>query len=142
MGENLDIATLVPMTSIDTKGDTNKYPHHKQVLFTFSDGAKTTISNKQNWNYDRVTVKEVVMPREGDEGDEEMKRVVRMTTIKVKKKGKRPTNIGNLKGRMTPHLNLNHNHKPNTHILRWGALPQHRKCVLMQASFNLFLTSK
>jgi len=47
-----------------------------------------------------------------------MKRVVRMMIMKVKKKGKRPYNMGSLKGSMTPQLN--HNHKPSTHILRGG----------------------
>ena len=58
------------MTIIDTKGGINKYPHHKQVLFTFADEAQTTISNKRNWNCDRITVREVVLPWEGDKDDE------------------------------------------------------------------------
>jgi len=120
LSESLDIATLTHMTIIDTKGDINKYPHYKQVLFTFLDVAYTTILNKQNWNCDWVIVREVVIPHEGDEhelGDEEDSKD---DDMRVKKKGKRPNNIGNLKGSMTPHLNLNHNHKPDTHILRRG----------------------
>jgi len=63
----------------------------------------------------------------------EIKRVVRMIIVKVKKKGKRPNNMGDPKRRMTPYFNLNHNrkHKPNTPILRWGAPLPHPSCLLM-----------
>jgi len=105
----LDIATIAHMTISGTKGDINKYPHYKQILFTFVEVADIAISNKQNWNYDRVIVREVVMKG---------KRVVRMMAMRVKRRGKRPNNIGNLKEGMTPHLT--HNHKPNTHFLRRG----------------------
>jgi len=44
----LDIATLAHMTIIDTKGDVNKYPHHKQVFFIFPYVARTTTANKQD----------------------------------------------------------------------------------------------
>ena len=64
LGESLDMATLAYMTIIDTKGGINKYPHHKQILFTFPEVTCTTISNKRNWNCVRVIVREVVMPRE------------------------------------------------------------------------------
>ena len=59
------------MTIIDTKDGINKYPHHKQIPFTFSNVAYTTITNRRNWNYDKVIVREVVFPREGDDGDDE-----------------------------------------------------------------------
>ena len=47
LGGSLDIATLAHMTIIDTKGGINKYPHHKQVLFTFPEATRTTISNNE-----------------------------------------------------------------------------------------------
>ena len=58
LGGSLNIAILAHATIIDTKGRINKHHHHKQSLFTFSEVARTTISNKRNWNYDRVTVRE------------------------------------------------------------------------------------
>jgi len=74
LGRHLDIATPTHMTVIDTEGGINKYPHHKQVLSTFSDVDRTTISNKRNWNCNQVIVREVLMPCDGvedKEGNEE-----------------------------------------------------------------------
>ena len=63
-------STLAHMAIIGTKGGINKYPHHKQVLFTFLDVARITIFNRRNWNCDRAIAREVVLPRDGDDGDE------------------------------------------------------------------------
>lgn len=68
---NLVIATLAHMTIFHTKCGIKKYPHDKQVLFTFPNVAWTTIFNKRNWNCDTVIVWEVVLPRNVDEGNEE-----------------------------------------------------------------------
>jgi len=73
------------MSILDIQGGTIKYPHHKQILFTFPAVARTAIANKRNWNYDRVVIRDRVLPPEreeeeaqdegeefdeGDEGDE------------------------------------------------------------------------
>jgi len=60
LGGNFDIATLAHLTISDTKGSINNYPHQKQVLFTFSNVARTTIANKRNWNCDTMTIREAV----------------------------------------------------------------------------------
>ena len=44
----LDIATLAHMSILNTRGGTIKYPHHKQILFTFPTVARTTIADKRN----------------------------------------------------------------------------------------------
>ena len=71
VGGGLDIATLAHITIIDTKAGINKYPYHIQLLFTLPEVTRTTISNKRNWNYDHMIVREVAMPRKGDEAGEE-----------------------------------------------------------------------
>ena len=63
--------TLAHITIIDTKDGINKYPYHKQILFTFPEITRTTISNKRNSNCDNVIVREVVMPHEGEERSED-----------------------------------------------------------------------
>jgi len=70
LGGFLDIATLAHMSIIDTWGGTIKYPHHKQILFTFPTMACTVIANKKTWNCDRVVIRERVFPPEREEQDE------------------------------------------------------------------------
>lgn len=71
LGDSLDIATLAHMSILDTDGGTDKYPHYRQILFAFPMAGRTIIANKRNWNCDRVIVREVVLPRDSDEGEEE-----------------------------------------------------------------------
>lgn len=59
-----DLGTLHHMHIIDTRGATIRYPHHKQILFTFPDLQRTTISNKRNWNCDQVINRVPVIPTE------------------------------------------------------------------------------
>ena len=66
-GGALDIATLAHMPILDTQGGTIKYPHHKQILFTFPAVPRTAIANKRNWNCDRVVIGERVLPLEHEE---------------------------------------------------------------------------
>jgi len=67
LGRSVDISTLAHMSILDTRGGTIKYPHHKQILFTFPVVARTTIANKKNWNCDRVVIRERVWPPEQEE---------------------------------------------------------------------------
>ena len=53
------------MYIIDTPGDTIGCPHHKQILFTLPNVECTTITNKRNWNCDKVIVRTIMLPREG-----------------------------------------------------------------------------
>jgi len=53
LGGNVDTAILIHMTITNTEGSINKYPHHKQILFTFLVVARTTIANKRNQNCDK-----------------------------------------------------------------------------------------
>jgi len=48
LGNYLDIATLAHMSILDAKGGTDKYSHHKQILFVFPAVTQTTITNKKN----------------------------------------------------------------------------------------------
>jgi len=63
LGGHLDVSTLHHMHIIDTRGDTIRYPHDKQILFTLPNVERTTVTNKRNWNYDRVVIRETVLPR-------------------------------------------------------------------------------
>ena len=53
---------LAYMSILDNRDGTIKYPHHKQILFTFPTVARTTIVNKKNWNCDWVVIRERVLP--------------------------------------------------------------------------------
>ena len=102
------------MTIINIKGGINKYAHHKQALFTFPNVARTTISNKQNWNCDRVIVREVVMSCERDEGEEGSED----DDNEGEEERQEAQQHEEPQGENDPRLNLNDSHKPNTHILR------------------------
>jgi len=67
LGGVLDIATLTHMSILDTRGGTIKYPHYKQILFTFPAVARTAIANKRNWNCDRIVIRKWVLPLEHEE---------------------------------------------------------------------------
>lgn len=73
------------MTMTDTKDGINKCPHHKQVLFTFSDVG--------DWNCNSLIVCDVSLPREGMMVMMRIKSIMRMRA-KVRKKGIRPNNLG------------------------------------------------
>jgi len=57
LGGFLDIITLAHMSILDTRGGTIKYPHHKQILFTFPALTRTATTNKKTWNCDRVVIR-------------------------------------------------------------------------------------
>jgi len=44
MGGILYITTLAHMTIIDTEDGLKKYPYHKQIRFTFTVAARTTLA--------------------------------------------------------------------------------------------------
>lgn len=71
LGGHLDLGTLHHMHIIDTRGTTIRYPHHKQILLTFPDLQRTTISNKRNWNCDQVINRVPVIPTEAQLSAEE-----------------------------------------------------------------------
>ena len=48
LGGVLDIAILPHISVLGTQGGTIKYPHHKQILFTFPTVARSAIANKGN----------------------------------------------------------------------------------------------
>ena len=64
LGGHLGIGTLHHITTIENRGGSVCYPHHKQILFTLPNIEHTTMSNKKNENYDRVIIREMVLPRE------------------------------------------------------------------------------
>ena len=73
LGRNLDIATLAYKTIIDTVGDINKLPHHKQVLFTFPNVPEPSFLTKEIRIVKESLLRSGVAIRgdEGGEGNEE-----------------------------------------------------------------------
>jgi len=58
------VGTLHHMHIIDIPGETIRYPHHKQILFTLPNVKCTTVAKKRNWNCDRVISRAAMLPRE------------------------------------------------------------------------------
>ena len=63
-GGHLDLGTLHHMHIIDARGDTVRYPHHQEILFTLPNVQRTAISNFRNWNCGRVINRVPVIPTE------------------------------------------------------------------------------
>ena len=62
------------MNTIGNRGGTICYAHHKQILFTLPNVELTTVTNKRNWNFDQVIIRDTVLPREDQviDDDEEI----------------------------------------------------------------------
>ena len=59
------------MTTIGNRGGTIRYAHHKQILFTLPNVELTTVTNKRNWNFDQVIIRDTVLPGEDQVVDDD-----------------------------------------------------------------------
>ena len=61
-GCHFDVGTLHHMHIINTRDDTIWYLHHKQILLTLPNIGRTIVTNRRNWNCNRVTINNCVTP--------------------------------------------------------------------------------
>ena len=124
LGGSIKLTTLGHLSIIHTKGGSNKYSNHKQIICSFSNVGHIIIANKKIWTWYEVVYNEEAMDQKSDEG---LKMKMRKNVMWQAMRGVRH------KWRMSEYDNLNSN---NPH-LKGVVLFYWLLYLLILPSFNL-----